>query len=85
MSYCQSVPNIDHHPRRLPDIGSADLNTINRQALERLPGDLSSVYKRIVHRLRETLKPPAFDLCSNVLMWVVSATVGQASQLTSKY
>ena len=46
-------------------------------ALAKLPTGLDGIYKSILDRLQTTLSRSSFDLCSKVLVWVVSATVGK--------
>ncbi|KAF6227691.1 hypothetical protein HO173_012021 [Letharia columbiana] len=47
-----------------------------QDALAKLPTGLDGIYKSILQRLQTTLTRSSFDLCSKVLIWVVTAVVG---------
>ena len=47
-----------------------------QDALAKLPTGLNGIYKSILDRLQTNLSRSSFDLCSKVLIWVVSAVVG---------
>ena len=47
-----------------------------QEALEQVPSELNAVYARILKGLQRTLDRPTLNLCSKVLMWVVTAIVG---------
>ena len=53
-----------------------------QDALRNLPTGLDGIYKSIVQRLQTTLAHSSLDLCSKVLTWVVSATVGRNLDLS---
>ena len=46
-----------------------------QDVLTKLPTGLDGIYKSILQRLQATLTRSSFDLCSKVLIWVISALV----------
>lgn len=56
-----------------------------QRALVELPKGLDGIYKGILQRLRDTLSTPTLDLCSKVLVWVVSTTVRRNYPHSNKF